>query len=158
MRILILSNSDSGLYQFRRELIEQLSEKNAVFCGIPDTDGFIEQLEQLGCKCIVTNFNRQGTNPLKDLALYRTYKRLIKTIQPTIVLTYTIKPNVYGGLACQKKKVPYISNITGLGPAVENGGFIQHITIPLYRLGLKKAQKGFFQNQANMEDTPNHYQ
>lgn len=151
MEVLILSNSDGGLYQFRRELIQQLSENHTVFCSIPDSDGYVEKLEQLGCKCVVTDFNKNGKNPIRDLKLYRTYIHLIKTIKPSIVLTYTIKPNIYGGIACQRINIPYISNITGLGPAVENDGLLQKITVPMYRYGLRKAQRVFFQNQANLD-------
>ena len=80
----------------------------------------------------------------------RNYRRLLKKIQPDIVLTYTIKPNVYGGMACQLEKVPYIANVTGLGSAVENGGILQTITTALYKMGLRKAKKVFFQNEANL--------
>ena len=52
------------------------------------------------------------------------YIKIIKQIKPDVVLTYTIKPNVYGGLACRLTKTPYIANITGLGTAVENKGLI----------------------------------
>ena len=68
-----------------------------------------------------------------------------------LVITYTIKPNVYGGIACQLCKVPYVANVTGLGTAVENGGILQKITLALYRMGLRKAKRVFFQNQANLD-------
>jgi len=67
------------------------------------------------------------------------------------VLSYTIKPNLYGGMACQLCGVPQIANVTGLGTAVENPGKLQKLTILLYKIGLRKAHTVFFQNQANME-------
>ena len=73
--------------------------------------------------------------------------RLIKIYMPDAVLTYTIKPNVYGGLASRFAKIPYVANITGLGTAIENKGIIQNIAIKLYKIGLKKASMIFFQNQ-----------
>lgn len=54
------------------------------------------------------------------------------------MLTYTIKPNVYGGMACRMERVPYITNITGLGSAIENGGIMQRIGLFLYKTSLKK--------------------
>lgn len=53
-------------------------------------------------------------------------------------------------MICASLCIPYVANITGLGTAVENGGIIQRITLPLYKYGLRKAQKVFFQNKANM--------
>ena len=35
MKILILENNDIGLYQFRRELIEELLKKNEVAIALP---------------------------------------------------------------------------------------------------------------------------
>ena len=150
MKILILGNSCVGLYKFRKELLQKLVEDNEVFISIPD-GVFIPQLKEIGCKFIETPIERRGTNPFKDLELLDKYNQMIKDIDPDVVLTYTIKPNVYGGLACQKNNVPYICNVTGLGSAVENGGLMQLITTTLYRLGLRKAHKVFFQNQDNLD-------
>lgn len=149
MKILFLANDGEGLYKFRKELIQTLLKDNEVFISLP-RDKYIEKLEELGCKYVDTEFNRKGTNPIKDLKLLSFYRNIFKEIKPNVVLTYTIKPNVYGGLACQFEKIPYIVNITGLGSAVENGGILQFITCTLYRLGLKKANKAFFQNTTNM--------
>jgi glycosyltransferase involved in cell wall biosynthesis len=77
------------------------------------------------------------------------YIKIIKRIKPDIVLTYTIKPNVYGGIACAVTKTPYISNITGLGTSIESQGLIQKVTLMLYRFGLRKASSVFFQNETN---------
>jgi galacturonosyltransferase len=95
--------------------------------------------------------DRHGTNPLQELKLISFYKELIKKVKPDIVFTYTIKPNVYGGIVCSKLNIPYIANITGLGTAVENDGIMQKLTLFLYKKGLKKAQKVFFQNSSNRD-------
>ncbi len=39
---------------------------------------------------------------------------MLKEVKPDLVLTYTIKPNIYGGLACRMAHIPYAVNITGL--------------------------------------------
>ena len=149
--ILVLSNSDSGLIQFRKELLQSLTEDYNVFCSVPDEDHYIDQLEELGCSCIITDFKRRGTNPLKELKLLHTYLNQIRQVRPHIVLTYTIKPTVYGGIACQITKTPYLSNITGLGTTIENGGILSIISLFLYKKGLRKASCVFFQNSSNRE-------
>lgn len=161
MKILILANNDVGLYKFRKELIEELlnpgcyisgrSDKPCkVFIALPD-GVFIPELKNLGCIFINTPIDRRGTNPKTDLKLLIHYRYILKKIKPNIVLGYTIKPNIYGGIACAEKNIPYICNITGLGTAIENKGVIQKITLLLYKIALKKAKYVFFQNQSNME-------
>ena len=148
--VLIISNVTNGLFMFRRELIEQLVKEYNVVILAGDT-GRVEDLQAMGCKVIITEMERHGTNPLKELKLLRYYKNQIKTYQPKIVLTYTIKPNVYGGIACARLGVPYISNITGLGTAVEQKGTLQTVTLFLLKKGLRKARMVFFQNKSNQD-------
>lgn len=150
MKILFLANDGEGLYKFRKELIQTLLKDNEVFISLPK-DKYIPKLEELGCKYIDTKFNRKGTNPIKDIQLYKFYKNKLNEIKPDIVLTYTIKPSVYGGLACQSLNIPYIVNITGLGSAIENGGLLEFISLSLYKIGIKKAIKVFFQNSFNRD-------
>lgn len=150
MKILILTNHDLGLYKFRKELLETLLKNNEVFVSLP-RGIFTDQIIEMGCRYIETSFERKGKNPFKDLELLSFYKKTIKEVKPDVVLTYTIKPNVYGGFACQRLKVPYIVNVTGLGSAIENGGLLQFISLNLYKLGIKKADMVFFQNDANRD-------
>lgn len=149
-KILIVSNVTAGLVSFRSELIETLCEKYEVIIIATD-NGRREKLESLGAKVIPLDIERHGTNPMKEIKLVSQYKKQMRKIKPFIVLTYTIKPNIYAGMAAAALGIPYVANVTGLGSAVENGGLLQKITIPLYRKGLKKAQKVFFQNNANRD-------
>lgn len=151
MCVLILANNDIGLYKFRKELLEELVKKHKVYISLPMGD-YIPSLEDMGCRFLNCKLiDRHGKNPLKDLKLMFYYRQLLKKVKPDIVFTYTIKPNVYGGLACSSMNIPYVVNVTGLGTAVENPGIMQFITVNLYRYGLRKAQKVFFQNTENRD-------
>lgn len=151
MKIMILANSGGGLYRFRRELLEELVKTHKVDICLPK-DEFTEDLKNLGCNFIECNLlERHGMNPLKEVSLIRYYKQLLKSNRPDIVFTYTIKPNVYGGMMCGKFHIPYVANVTGLGTAVENPGLMQLVTVNLYKMGLKRAQKVFFQNTENRD-------
>ncbi|MFR1517254.1 MAG: glycosyltransferase family 4 protein [Clostridia bacterium] len=120
-----------------------------VFCCLPDGE-FIEKIESLGCKYVPCKvLERRSINPVKDFRLLRFYDSVLKDIHPDIVLTYTIKPNVYGGLVCRLQKIPYIANITGLGTTIENGGLLSKISMTMYKVGLKYARCVFFQNKSN---------
>lgn len=147
-KVLILANSASGLYDFRNELLLKLMEKYEVHVSLPDEDK-VPELADEGCIVHHTPIDRRGMNPVRDLGLMRSYKRLIKEVRPNVVLTYTIKPNIYGNLCCRMMKIPYIVNITGLGSVFENGGMVQKLVVFLYRTALKNASCIFFQNNKN---------
>ena len=146
--IVFISNVSSGLFSFRRELIEELARSNRVVILAKDT-GRVEEFKAFGCEFREMAIEAHGTNPLKELRLISAFKKQLRELKPDVVLTYTIKPNVYGGMACASLGIPYVTNITGLGTAVENGGAMQKLTLALYRRGLRKAKMVFFQNQEN---------
>lgn len=149
MKILILTNNDIGLYKFRKELLHNLIESgNRVYISLPDGK-YISSLKEMGCLFYETSVDRRGVNPFKDLCLLLQYNQLIKKINPDVVLTYTIKPNIYGGIICRLRHVKYIENITGLGTAIENGGILSKVLLFLYGLSLKDASQIFFQNKGN---------
>ena len=150
MKIVILTNADIGLYKFRKELIEKLCSENEVYIVLPDGE-FIENLKALGCIFIQIEFNRRGMNPLADLNQLSRYKKILNEIRPDVVLTYTIKPNVYGGIASRSAGIPFIANVTGLGTTIENGGLLAKISTTLYRIGLSGASCVFFQNKDNQK-------
>lgn len=150
MRVMILANFDLGLYQFRKELIQELLKDNEVIISLPYGE-LVEPLKNMGCKFIDTPVDRRGINPITDIKLFQNYRRLLKKEKPDIVITYTIKPNVYGGLACRMAKIPYAVNITGLGTAFQGNGMLRKIVTQMYKAGCKKAKVVFFENAENRE-------
>lgn len=148
-KVLVLTNSINGLYSFRKELITELIDKEYKVSISAPNDTRTNYFKELGCSIINTPINRRGINPIDDIKLLINYLKSIKTKKPNIVLTYTIKPNVYGGIACRLLKVPYIANITGLGTAIENKGFIRKVSLFLYKMSLRSAKTVFFQNKSN---------
>lgn len=150
--ILILTNNIGGLHSFRKEVVKDIVDKGySVFISTPDDDPRKEYFEGIGCQVIKTEFNRRGTNPLADFKLMLAYRKLIKRFKPNAVLTYTIKPNIYGGMASRMCHVPQLANVTGLGDALENPGLLQKLSVTLYRIGLSKAKRVFFQNSSNRD-------
>lgn len=156
MKILILTNYANGLWLFRKELLLAFMEEgHTVYVSLPPDEN-VDKLKSLRCNgravnIIETPFERRGNNPVKDLKLFLTYQKLLKKYQPGVVLTYTIKPNLYGGLACRLKGVPYLCNVTGLGTAIEDGGALSRILLWFYKISMKKARSVFFQNTKNRD-------
>jgi glycosyltransferase involved in cell wall biosynthesis len=148
-KVLILSNHHAYTYNFRKEIIQRLiDEKYKVYIVVPYGEK-VELLKKMGCEFIDLPLDRRGVNPITDFKLLLSYNKIIKKVSPDVVLSYTIKPNIYGGIICRKLRIPYIANVTGLGSAVEKKGFLLKILIYLYRIAFRKISCIFFQNQKN---------
>lgn len=150
MQILILANHSGGLYDFRKDLIAELKTHASVAVAVPHNDRW-DELNGLADRVIELPIDRRGMNPLHDGKLFRQYRAILGEIKPDLVLTYTIKPNIYGGLACRMAHIPYAVNITGLGSAIENGGWLKKFVLALYRPALKGAKVVFFENAGNRD-------
>lgn len=150
-KILFLVNHEVVIYNFRLELVKQLlADGHQVVISSPYGER-IEELKTLGCGYHRIDLTRHGMNPVKELKLVSAYKKLLNQVKPDMVFTYTIKPNIYGSIACRSQKIPCVTNITGLGAAGENGGVLQKITVLLYKYAFTQVQRVFFQNAKNMQ-------
>ena len=150
-KLLILANHFATIYKFRRELVSKLVEEGyEVVISLPFSQD-IDKIKDLGVKVIDTKVDRKSVNPIKDLILLNDYKEIIRNEKPNLVLAYTIKCNIYGGMACRLYNIPFMANVTGLGSAYYRGGFIKNIVSNLYKVGLKNAKGVFFENTANAQ-------
>lgn len=146
-KILVVTNHSYMLWQFRRELIQRLMEDAEVVISTPFV-GHEQDFAAMGCRMLETDVDRRGINPVTDFRLYHTYVKILKTERPDMVITYSIKPNIYAGFACRMQKIPYCVNVQGLGTAFQKKGLAQIVTV-MYRTALKKAKTVFFENAEN---------
>lgn len=150
-KIVILANNSGGLYDFRGMLMSELIRRGDTVVALTPFDDRIDELKALGVQLVETPINRRGINPTEDIKLFKNFKRLLKDLKPDLVITYTIKPNVYGGFACRLLKIPYAANITGLGTAFQGKGMLRKLVTLMYKVGLKKAKIVFFENSENRQ-------
>ena len=151
MKIAMVANSSSGLNNFRGDLILRMVSDGHEVIALTPCEERTEQLKETGIKLIDIPVDRRGMNPVHDLSLFNTYKKIIKAEKPDLVVTYTIKPNIYGGAVCRLKKIPYAVNITGLGTAFQGQGMLRKMVTAMYKFSLKKAKAVFFENAGNMQ-------
>lgn len=156
-RVLFLAQHFITLYSFRRELIERLcKEGHEVFLSLPDSEEN-EYFIDLGCKIIPTKVDRRGINPINDFKLILFYKKIIPQIDPDVIFSYTIKPNVYGSMVTNRvkrkngKKYKQVCNITGTGGTFLTNNIVARICRILYRLSVKKCYKVYFQNSGDRD-------
>ena len=150
MKILIITNHSYMLYRFRRELIGELMQTHEVVLSMPFV-GHEADFQAMGLRCIHTEVDRRGINPKTDWKLLRTYRRMIRAEKPDLVITYSIKPNIYAGLVCAVSGVPYCVNVQGLGTAFQRKGLAQFATI-LYKAALCRVKTVFFENHGNAQE------
>ena len=148
-KILLITNHSYMFWRFRKELVEELLREHEVIISTPFV-GHEDDLGALGCTMVETAIDRRSINLLGEWALLRFYFRLIRREQPDMVITYSIKPNIYAGLACRMLKIPYCINVQGLGTAFQKKGIAAVVTL-LYRLSSGKARTVFFENEESAE-------
>lgn len=161
MKFLMVSSFLPSVLNFRGKLLEAIHAKGYdIYVMAPDLAQFPnehQKLQALGYQVYEIPMQRTGTNPIKDLNTLIEMYRLIRQIQPDYVLSYTIKPVIYGTLAAWIARVPKkIALITGLGYAfqnVESGkrSIFQKLVHGLYAQALKHADKVFFQNPDDLK-------
>ena len=150
MKFLIVTNHSYMLWQFRRELIGELLKMGEVVISVPFL-GHEDDFKEMGCKCINTKINRRGINLFEDFKLFRNYNKILKEEKPDVVITYSIKPNIYAGFLCRVKRIPYSVNVQGLGTAFQSK-LMSIVASIMYKVGLKKSSVVFFENEANAKE------
>ncbi len=147
MRVVICANTAWNLWNFRAGLIRALIRSGMEVVAVaPPDDMYAGKLELLGCRFEVMPMENMGTSPLQDLALLLRFRRLFVELKPDAFLGYTIKPNIYGSFAARICGVPVINNISGLGTAFLNGGWLNRVVGLLYAGSLHGSRHVFFQN------------
>ena len=148
-KVLILANHYITIYAFRKELVEELlANGDEVYIALPYSEDN-SYFKDMGCKIVETPLERRKTNPLSDFKLLFQYVKLIKKIKPDIILTYTIKPNTYGGIAAGICRVKTIHTVTGLGSIYIREMWQKHIAVILNKIAFKYASKIIFLNNDN---------
>lgn len=146
-KIIVIGNISSSTRVFRAELLESLVKTYSVWLIALFTPDDLKFFTDMGVKCIDLPIDRRGKNPLKDAVLLMGYFHHIRAIQPDLVLTFTIKPNIYAGLVCRWLKIKYIATVEGLGTIFNtDASFVNRCVQKLYGLGIRKAEAVFYLN------------
>jgi len=161
MKFLMICSYLPSALNFRGKLLEAIAHQGyEIHIMAPELRTFPDeyhQLQSLGYTVHDIPMQRTGTNPLSDLKLLKHLYQNIRQIQPDYVLSYTIKPVIYGTLASWLAKIPHrFALITGLGYAfqnVESGkrSLFQKMVHGLYAQALKHSDKVFFQNPDDLK-------
>lgn len=157
MKIVIVGGLASSLINFRGDLISSFLELgyDVITMAADSNIDQINEIESLGCRFVPFPIDRSGLNPFSDLKILYFLYRFFRDEQPDLIISYTIKPIIWGGIAARFANVPrFFSIITGLGFAFQEGSNLKKILTSivkfLYKFSLKFAEGVIFQNADNM--------
>lgn len=152
--VLVLGGYDRSLLNFRGPLLRAMVEAGHKVIGAApaDTPSVPSDLAALGVRFVPVAIARTGLNPVADMASLAKLTRFFRQERPDLVLTYTIKPVIYGSLAARWAGVPRIyALITGLGAAFNTEGIkgriLRFTAILMYRRALARCTKVLVQNR-----------
>jgi glycosyltransferase involved in cell wall biosynthesis len=159
MKILVFSSLAYSLVNFRGALLNSIREAgHDVLAVAPDDDSFVSDwLTEHRIRFRTVSMNRTGMKPLQDIQTLLGYIRLIVREKPDLILAYTQKPIIYGGIAARLTgNVPFYALMSGLGylfsPDGAKPGLVRTIFLRLYREGVRKARKIFVFNRDDQTD------
>jgi glycosyltransferase involved in cell wall biosynthesis len=157
-KIIIIGGLPDSLINFRGDLIRSfVNEGHAVIAMAGSASSeLVSEIESLGCRFCAFPIQRNGLNPVSDIKVLISLWKVFKLEKPDLILSYTIKPVIWGGIAAVIfGKAKFYGLITGLGFAFQKGGFkrnlIGSIAKSLYKLALSTSSKVIFQNPDNRQ-------
>jgi len=155
-KIVIVSHYAPSLVNFRGEFIKTLVQGGHQVTALGPEEGFEEELGALSARYRQIPLQRTGMNPLKDMRTFLALAIVLREIKPDAVLSYAIKPVIYGSLAAWLVGVRGVySMITGLGYVFTGKSLTQKILFrlvqPLYKSALSRNRVVFFQNPDDLK-------
>lgn len=134
-RIALVANSTWNIYNFRQNLIQKFSQEGYDIIIIAPVDEFIIYKEKYPD---VRHYNlrvldRDSTNPIRDLLLILELWRKYKKLKPDIILHFTHKPNIFGGMAAWLAGITSFATVTGLGYPFIHKGLVRVLLTSLYK-------------------------
>lgn len=151
MKIVFIGNTAWSMYNFRSPIFCKLIEEGyKVIVVSPKDEVYQPLLEDLGCVCFTIDIEAKGNNPIRDIKTMYQIWVILKREKPVCSFFYTIKPNIYGGIAALWLHIPYIPVVTGLGYAFTVDGWINSLVKKMYKYAFKKAHQVWFLNQDDM--------
>jgi len=151
MKVIIAVNSSWNAWNYRRGLINALIKEGHEVTVVAPYDSFSIRLGSLGCSYHSVHMESRSVNPISDFRYFFALNKIIRMIKPHVVLSFTIKPNIYAGLCGKFNSVPVIANVSGLGVVFDNHGWLQFAARQLYRFGMTGCKRVFFQNAHDLD-------
>lgn len=146
IHVLLTANAAWNVWNFRRPVVEDVLARGGRVTVVAPLDHAVDRLRSIGCETVALDMNVKGLNPLTDFALMRQLRAAFTAAKPDVVLSYTIKNNIFGALAAKPLGIPFVPNVSGLGTAFLSGPLLRYLVENLYRTAFDGLPVVFFQN------------
>lgn len=146
MRVLLTVNAAWNALNFRRPVIEALLHQGHHVTILAPLDDAAPALRRMGCQVIDLQMDIQGLSPRQDARLIRRFGHHFAALGPDIILSYTVKNNIFGAVAAKRLGIPFLPNVSGLGTGFLSGGALRLVVETLYRHAFRGLPILFFQN------------
>jgi glycosyltransferase involved in cell wall biosynthesis len=150
-KICLVANTAWSMLNFRRGVIQSLISLGYDVVVLAPYDDAFEKLEKMGCTVVDLNMDARGINPIKDLFLIGRLYYIYKRLRPSLIVHYTIKPNIYGSLAAKAAGFPALAITTGLGYTFLNDNLVAKVARCLYKFAFKFPKEVWFLNDDDMQ-------
>lgn len=151
MNILLTVNTSWNIWNFRRPVVRDLMRAGHRVTVLAPPDDAVAPLRAMGCRVLPLEIDVKGLNPLRDLALMGRFWRQFRRERPDVILSYTIKNNIFGAVAAKWLGIPFVPNVSGLGTAFLSGGALQRLVEAMYRRAFARLPVVFFQNSEDRD-------
>ena len=155
MIILICCNDSFSVYTFRRRLIHYLIGQGYHVFVLCEKDEYFQKLIDEGINVINFKMNNTSKNIFKDYVLYRKFKKIVRNIEPDVIINYTIKPHLYMTLAARNKDIKIINFISGISSLLYDDNLVKKIIVLFYRLISRYTWGFIFLNHDDLIDFKN---
>ena len=149
--IVMASNNMQSLAHFRMPLIKSLVASSRHVHILAPMDAGALALAEEGCLCHDVDMSARSMNPLRELWLTWQYIWLLWKIKPQAVLSYTIKPNIFLGLATRFLGIDLIAHVTGLGYMFMHESWKKNLALALFKMAFRRARYVCFLNSADRD-------
>lgn len=145
-KLVFFHNASFFLYKQRHIYSKFRELGHEVFLLCPNTDKYFAIMQNEDYQVIEIFFQTKTLNLFHNLALVFKIKKIFHAIQPDIVFSFSIKPNLYSAVAAKFTKIQVVPNVTGLGYVFMQEGFLTWLVIRMYRIAFKSVKIVFLQN------------
>jgi len=153
--LVFLSHLDMNLYLFRRQIMLALVEKGWRVTAVTPEGSYSHLFAADGIEHVPYVIDRGSMNPLRELKVIVSLRKILKKLSPDVVHSYTMKPNIYGTFAARLAGVPAVLNsVTGLGSFFIDGASttpIQKMLLGLYWLACQLNSRTTFENRDDLQ-------
>ena len=146
MHVLLTVNAAWNVRNFRWPIVRALLARGDRVTVVAPRDEAVPGLEAEGVRFLPLEMHQEGLHPLENLRVAAQLAATFRRERPDVILSWTIKNNIFGALAARAFRIPFIPNVSGLGTAFLSGSAFQRVAETLYRLAFRSLPAVFFQN------------